>query len=116
MTARGQLLSMFDTLGEWFRGESALDAVFHGCAFIKAAGEYGDDGAPAHRQAAAHKARVQAELAALCRQAGLPAADSRARQLALLKEGAITEAFVRGDREAWRTARDLAVLVLDGGA
>lgn len=110
--ARGQLLALFDALGEWFRGESALDARFCGCAFIKAAGEYGDADDPAHRLAAAHKTQVLDGLAALCRQAGLADPDGTARRLALLKEGAITEAFVRGDVEAWRTAKAMAAGML----
>lgn len=110
---RGRLLALFDTLGEWFRGESALDARFWGCAFVKAAGEYADADLPAHRIATAHKQAVVDELAELCRRAGLSDPERRARQLALLKEGAIAEAFVRGDIEAWRTAREMARTVLD---
>ncbi|MGE5475619.1 MAG: TetR/AcrR family transcriptional regulator [Bacteroidales bacterium] len=109
---RARLLALFDALGEWFRGESTLDPVFRGCAFIKAAGEYGDAGDPTHRLAAAHKTRIVEELTELCRQAGLSDPDARARRLALLKEGAIVEAFVRGDVEAWRTAREMAEHVL----
>lgn len=104
--ARGQLLALFDALGEWFRGEATLDTTFRGCAFVKAAGEYGDGDDPTHRAAATHKTKVIEGLAALCAQGGLP--ESRARHLALLKEGAIAEAFVRGDLEAWRTAKEMA--------
>lgn len=110
--ARGQLLALFEALGQWFRGESALDPRFCGCAFINAAAEYGAADDPTHRLAAAHKAKVLEGVAALCRQAGMADPDHAARQLVLLKEGAIVEAFVRGDRDAWKTAREMAVMVL----
>lgn len=109
---RGRLLALFDALGEWFRGEATLEAQFRGCAFIKAAGEYGDPADPAHRLAAAHKQAVVEGLAELCRAAVLDDPDGCARQLALLKDGAIVEAFVRGDRQSWRAARALAERLL----
>ncbi|HLO76348.1 MAG TPA: TetR family transcriptional regulator [Magnetospirillum sp.] len=109
---RGRLLDMFDALGEWFRGESELDPVFRGCAFIKAAGEYGDPGDPTHHLAAEHKQRVVDELTVLCAQAGLSDPEGRAAQLALLKEGAIVDAFVRGNLESWRAAKRMAERVV----
>lgn len=106
-----QLLALFDALGEWIAGAAEpLGADFVGCAFVRAAGEFIAADQPIHRQAAAHKQAIVDRLTDLCRQAGLP--DVTARQLALLKEGAIAEAFVRGDAQAWKTARELAAHIL----
>jgi len=109
---KAQLLALFDALGEWIDGQAQpLGTAFQGCAFVRAAGEFvaAEDGP--HRQAAAHKQAILDHLAHLCGQAGFP--PDVAAKLALLKEGAIAEAFVRGDRHAWRTARELAALILD---
>lgn len=106
--AGGQVLALFTALGEWFAGESSLDARFGGCAFVKVAGEYGDGAHPAHRAAKTHKDKIVASLEDLCRQAGLSDPAHCARQLALLKEGAIAEAFVRGQVQCWKTAQDMA--------
>lgn len=109
---RQQLLAMFDALGEWFRGESSLDPSFLGCAFIKAAGEYGVAESLTHRLAAAHKAKVLSAIEDLCRQAAIAEPERAARQLVLLKEGAIIEAFVRGDKDSWQVARTMAEVLL----
>ena len=109
--ARGQLLALFDALGEWFSAQAQpLGPDFVGCAFVRAAGEYVDPASPIHVQAALHKRAVLEHLRGLCAQAGL--GEAAARQLSLLKEGAIAEAFVRGDADSWRTARTLADLLL----
>lgn len=105
--ARARLLAMFPALGEWFRGQAQpLGGDFVGCAFVRAAGEFVAADSPVHRQAAAHKQAIIDHLAPLCAQAGQP--PERAHQLALLKEGAIAEAFVRGDHESWKTALVMA--------
>lgn len=108
---RRQLLALFDALGEWFTGQAApLGPDFVGCAFVRAAGEFTAPDNPIHAQAAAHKQAVLDHLAALCRRAGLDPAI--APRLALLKEGAVSEAFVRGDRDSWKTAQSVAAMVL----
>lgn len=109
--AKARLLALFDALGEWIDGRAKpLGSSFQGCAFVRAAGEFVAPDDALHRQAAAHKQAIVEHLADLCRQAALPT--DTAAQLALLKEGAIAEAFVRGDRHAWKTARDLASLIV----
>lgn len=109
--AKARLLALFDALGEWINGRAEpLGPSFQGCAFVRAAGEFVAPDDALHRQAAAHKQAIVDHLADLCRQAALPT--GTAAQLALLKEGAIAEAFVRGDRHAWKTTRDLASLIV----
>ncbi|MAS43109.1 MAG: TetR family transcriptional regulator [Rhodobacteraceae bacterium] len=103
-----RLLAMFDALAIWFRGEAFKGMGFSGCAFINAASEFAAPDHPAHRAAAEHKLRIVDYLERLATEAG--AADPRAlaEALALLKEGAIATAQVRGMPEAAATARRIA--------
>lgn len=78
-------------LAQWLGGEG-----FCGCLFINAAAEYPQHADAIHRQAAAHKQRLQQWLQTCCQQAGLLHAGLRARQLFLLGEGLIVSAQVGG--------------------
>lgn len=104
---KGQLLAVFDALSEWFENKAPI-GPFLGCAFVKAAGEFTEAEDPVHRQAALHKQKIVERLAELAAQAGLAQPEATARQLALLKEGAITEAYVRGSRQAAQDAKAIA--------
>jgi AcrR family transcriptional regulator len=105
---RERLLAMFDALEEWFNGRAFKGLGFNGCAFINAASEFGDHQHPIHRTAAEHKQRIVDYLEPLCRQAGAEDPAALAEQLALLKEGAIATAQVRGMPAASRTAKAIA--------
>lgn len=88
-TPRGQLLAMFDALEEWF-GEPG----YRGCMFIKASSEYQDGGHPIHKQSADHKRMLESHVTELAKKAGLSDPGALARQLLLLKEGAIVTAHL----------------------
>jgi len=88
-TPRAQLLALFDALGEWFAQPN-----FQGCMFIKASGEYQHPDHPIHAQAADHKRLLFAHLRSLAAKAGAAKPDALARQLLLLKEGAIVTAHM----------------------
>ncbi len=90
-TPQDQLLVMFDALGEWFREDG-----FCGCMFVKASAEFQHPDHVIHKQAAAHKHLLLDYVTGLARSAGYPDPETLARQLLLLKEGAITAA-VMGD-------------------
>ncbi len=107
-TPRAQLLAMFDALGEWF-----AEPGFRGCMFVKAASEFQEAKDPIHAQAAAHKALLLQHLEALARAAGVQDASTLARQLLLLKEGAIVTAQVEGRRAAAQDAKVIAATLLD---
>lgn len=107
-TPRGQLLALFDALGEWF-----AEPGFKGCMFVKAASEFQDAKDPIHAQAAAHKALLFAHLKTLAAEAGAGDAARLARQLLILKEGAIVTAQVEGRREAAAEAKAAAAVLLD---
>jgi AcrR family transcriptional regulator len=81
---REQLIAMFDALHEWFN-----EPDFHGCMFAKASSEYQDPEHPINREATDHVARISAQLAEIAEKAGLNHPSELARQLALLKEGAV---------------------------
>ncbi|MDG4719061.1 MULTISPECIES: TetR/AcrR family transcriptional regulator [Thalassospira] len=110
---REQLLAMFDALEDWFRGRAFKGLGFAGCAFINASSEFAQLDHPAHRIAAEHKQSVLDHIAGLCKAAGASDPVSLAEQLALLKEGAIVTAQVRGLPEAAQTAKDIAKGLLD---
>lgn len=103
-----QLLALFDALETWFTGEAFPALGFSGCAFINAAGEFSAQDHPAHRLAAAHKQAVVDHLTGLCAEAGFADAEALAERLALLKEGAIATAHVRGMPGAAALARAMA--------
>jgi len=105
---REQLLAMFDALGEWCR-----EPGFRGCFFVKAAAEFQEADHPIHVQAAAHKALLLEHLSGLATAAGAPAPDALARQLLILKEGAIVAAQVEGCAEATAQAKAAATILLD---
>jgi AcrR family transcriptional regulator len=79
-----QLLGMFDALREWFGQKD-----YRGCMFIKASAEYQDPGHAIHVQSAEHKRLLFEHCVALCARAGAAHPEDLARQLLLLKEGAI---------------------------
>ncbi len=105
---RERLLAMFDALESWFRGQAFKGLGFNGCAFINASSEFGEQQHPAHRTSAEHKQRIVDYLERLSREAGAADPHELAERLALLKEGAIVTAHVRGMPEAARTAKGIA--------
>lgn len=105
---RERLLAMFDALEIWFRGRAFKGLGFFGCAFINASSEFGDQEHPAHRISSEHKRRIVDYLTKVCADAGARNPSELAEQLALLKEGAIVTAHVRGISEAARTAKTIA--------
>ncbi len=112
LTARGggpreRLLGLFDVLGDWFDSGD-----FHGCLFVKAAGEYPDPADPAHKAAADYKRALLGLLTGLAEQAGASSPRLLAQRLLLLVEGATVLALVLGGREAARQARDTAALLV----
>lgn len=111
-TPRARLVAIFDALGEWFR-----EPDYRGCMFIKATAEFQDPGHPIHVQSAEHKRLLFQYVSAIAREAGARAPDDLARQLLLLKEGAIVakhmgyEADPAGD--AKKAAQSLISAAID---
>ena len=110
--AHGRVLAVFDWLDEWFRSPG-----FHGCLFVKAAGEYPASGDLPRQAAVAFKATVQSLLEKLCAELGVADSVALARQLALLVEGATVLAFIQRRPDSATDARAAArVLLAASGA
>lgn len=100
-----QILGLFESLERGF-----ADPRFRGCPFVNAVAELGDG--PSRDLAVAFKdgrrAWFRERLAAL----GARDPDALSGQLALLLDGAIAQALVRGDPTVARSARDAARVLL----
>ena len=107
-TPRARLICLFDVLGEWF-----AQTDFTGCTFINAAAEFGAADDPIHASAAEHKRLVRSYIRELAEAAGAVDPDALANALNLLIEGAITMAYVAGEKTAAVRARDAAVVLID---
>ena len=103
-----QILNMFDSLERWF---SSSD--FRGCPFVNAVAELGDSAA---RIAVEFKEQRRVWLRGLLQQMNLLEADALATQLALVMEGAIASALVRGDPKIARSAKEAARVLLTAAA
>jgi AcrR family transcriptional regulator len=101
-----RLLAIFDVFDNWFRAPD-----FEGCSFINVLLEHPGGGDPVHRAAAAYLAGIRQFLEDLARQAGIPDAQSFAREWHILMKGSIVAAG-EGDREAAVRAKKIAALLL----
>ncbi len=104
---REKLLAMFTALDEWFRSDE-----FRGCMFIKASGEYPVPGTPIYGISAEHKKLILSHVTDIARQAGAKNPDSIARQLMILKEGAIVTAHMQGPDNVADDAREIAKTII----
>ncbi len=115
VTGREAMMSLFDALDDWFNGRDDDLQHFHGCFFINVSAEFGDPEHPIHRLCAIHKQQV----AAVVRQKLAVWLDDSDKvealldMLLLLKEGAIVQAHVVGDKQAALKAKGAAQALLD---
>lgn len=107
-TPRQQLIAMFDALEEWFD-----EPGYKGCMFIKASSEYQDPSHPIHTQSAEHKRMLERHITELAEKAGLTDPSALARQLLLLKEGAIVTAHLGHTDKPAQDAKAAAVRLVD---
>jgi AcrR family transcriptional regulator len=103
---RERLLAIFDVFDQWFRASD-----FEGCSFINVLLEHPSPGHPVHRAAAAYLAGIRHFLEDVARQAGIPDAQSFAREWHILMKGSIVAAG-EGDLEAAMRAKKVAALLL----
>jgi AcrR family transcriptional regulator len=107
-TPRGQLIAMFDALEEWFD-----EPGYRGCLFIKASSEYQDSSHPIHMQSADHKQKLESHIIELARKAEMRNPAELARQLLLLKEGAIVTAHLGHTDKPAQTAKAAAIALVE---
>ena len=106
-TPRGRLLAIFDALEEWFQ-----EPDFKSCMFIKASSEYQDRTNPVHAISGEHKRLVRAYFEDLATAAGANDPAGLARQLLLLKEGAIVLAHLHDATGIANDARRAAAVLI----
>lgn len=104
---KGQLIAIFDALGEWFE-----ESDFRSCMFIKASSEYQDRANPIHVTAAEHKRLLLLYFTELAEKAGSKNPGSLARELLIVKEGAIVLAHLFDPEEVTKDARRTAERIL----
>lgn len=110
-TPKDQLIAMFDALEEWFN-----EPGYRGCMFIKASSEYQDANHPIHKQSADHKRMLETHITDLARTAELTNPEIVARQLLVLKEGAIVTAHLGHTDNPARDAKLAATQLLGASA
>jgi AcrR family transcriptional regulator len=106
-TPEARLLAIFDVFDGWFQ-----KASFEGCSFINVLLETGAK-SPVRRAAAQHLANIRGIVRGLARDARLADTTRFADAWHMLMKGCIVAAG-EGNRQAARTAKRAARLVLDG--
>ena len=102
-----QILDAFARLEQSFARKG-----WRGCAFVNAVAEIGEPAHVAGKLAIAFKEQRRAWFRDLLRRGGAAHADDLAMQLALLWDGAIAAALVRGEPSVARAARAAAQVLL----
>lgn len=110
-TPLDQLIAIYDALEEWFAQKG-----FQGCMFIKASAEYQNKEDPINVQSAEHKRLLLDHFTALAAAAGLEDPPGIARQLLILKEGAIVLAAMSHSQAPAQDARAAAIELLKARA
>jgi len=109
---KAAVLALFDALDDWFHGRVDVLLPFKGCFFVKANGEFSNhvvnDLCQRHKQNIT--SFIQANLAGSSSEF---ASSDLAQSISVLKEGAISQAYVSGDLDAAKRARVMAVTLLD---
>jgi AcrR family transcriptional regulator len=75
-------------------GEASCSPGFRGCAFINAAAEFSDPGDPVREVVSEHRKWMLGEFAALAAEAGASDPATVARQLMILRDGAMVNGYL----------------------
>lgn len=105
---KDKLIASFDVLKEWF-----CEPDFRGCMFIKASSEYQDPDHPAYVQSAEHKRLLLKTFTEFAAEAGAREPVLLARQVLVLKEGAIVAAHMGFDPDPAGAAKAAAKCLLE---
>jgi AcrR family transcriptional regulator len=104
-----RLLVIFDILEEWFNSKK-----FSGCLFVRAMGEYPEEGTSIRSVCQESKILIQRYIQGLAKKAELQDADELSEQLMLLIEGAITMAQVSNSHLSAVRAKKAAKVLIKG--
>jgi len=102
-----QILRYFDWLERWFASDT-----FRGCPFVNAVAELGDPTHPGAKMAVAFKEQRRLWLRDALAQLNVADPDGLATQVAILVEGAIIAALIRGDPGMAGAAKAAALVLL----
>jgi AcrR family transcriptional regulator len=102
-----QILHVFDWLERWFASDT-----FRGCPFVNAIAELGDATHPGTKLAVAYKEQRRLWLRDALIRLNAADPDALATQIAILAEGAIIAALVRGDPGMAAAAKAAARVLL----
>jgi AcrR family transcriptional regulator len=106
-----QVLHYFDWLEGWFASDS-----FRGCPFVNAVAELSDAEHPGTKLAVAYKEQRRLWLRDALARLNVADPEALSTQVAILVEGAIIAALIRGDPTMARVAKEAArVLLIAGG-
>lgn len=75
-------------------GAASCRPGFRGCAFINAAAEFSDTNDPVHGAVDAHRRWMYAQFADIAAELGIKDVDSTARQLMILRDGAMVNGYL----------------------
>ncbi|HMN40058.1 MAG TPA: TetR/AcrR family transcriptional regulator [Phycisphaerales bacterium] len=106
----GQVLALFDQLGEWFR-----DPEFRGCLFLNAAMEFPSPNDPIHKAADAHRHHLLKLIRTRLAAAGLQDPEFMAQQVMQVLVGAIIARHSGGVADAAEVARATVAGMLGAG-
>ena len=104
-----RLLVIFDILEEWFNSKN-----FSGCLFVRAMGEYPEEGTSIRSVCQESKVLTQRYIQSLAEKAELQDADELSEQFMLLIEGAITMAQVNNSYLSAVRAKKAAKVLIKG--
>jgi AcrR family transcriptional regulator len=102
-----QILRIFDWLERWFATDT-----FRGCPFVNAVAELGDAAHPGTKMAVAFKEQRRLWMRDVLSRLNVADPDGLATQVAILAEGAIIAALIRGDPAMARVAKAAARVLL----
>jgi len=108
------LEELFKALDDWFNNRVSSLMEFRGCFFINASAEFHQH--EVNQQCALHKKKIADLVASHVRQLGVAKAiaNTLTDGICLLKEGAIVQAYVMGDKKAAQKAQRIcAQLIAD---
>ena len=105
---------LFLALTDWFNGKAPEIDSFYGCYFINVTAEYNDLNHPVHQLCAAHKRSILKLIRyhVLVSEIDNSRIEEITESIGILKEGAIIQASILGDRQAAAKAKKLIPMLL----